>query len=155
MKILNAGTELLDDKDVLKYIKDKREQHKAEDQRAKVENRTVTKRPANYLRILKKTEEHLEHFERPFKNNPKYDEDERYLTLLISKLQSRVKLTKPEIIMLLNHRPGSIEFMTPMIEDIDARVPNEEDQQWIVDTVVEVLGVPNRAAELEAKAAEG
>lgn len=54
MKILDAGTEMLDDKDVLKYILDKRAQHKTEDVATKRDGRTKNNRPANYMRALKK-----------------------------------------------------------------------------------------------------
>jgi len=43
--------------------------------------------------------------------------------------------------MIVNHRPHSTEFLFPLVEDINGRF-SEEDQQFIVDTVVEVLGMP-------------
>ncbi|KAG9749182.1 hypothetical protein KCU73_g6896, partial [Aureobasidium melanogenum] len=54
MKILDAGTEVLDDYDVLKFIRDKRAQIKAEKDQAKEEGRPNTHRPANFMKSLQK-----------------------------------------------------------------------------------------------------
>ena len=139
MKILDAGTSLLDDRDVLAYIRDKEAQHVAYAQSARKADIPKTKRPANFLRALKKHSEHLSHAERPFKNNDLYDDDSKYLTTLMQKLEPKVQLTKTELLMLVNHRPHKREFLLPMVEDVEARF-SEDQQQWIVDTVVEVLG---------------
>lgn len=57
--------------------------------------------------------------------------------------------------MLVNHRPHKRELLLPMIEDVDARF-SEDEQQWIVDSVAEVLGVPDRKADIaEAHAEDG
>lgn len=52
-QILDAGTEVLDDADVLKFIREKRAQHKSEDALAKTEGRK-NNRPANYTKALQK-----------------------------------------------------------------------------------------------------
>ncbi|KAG9627113.1 hypothetical protein KCV04_g11575, partial [Aureobasidium melanogenum] len=54
MKILDAGTEVLDDYDVLKFIRDKRAQIKADKDQAKEEGRPNTHRPANFMKSLQK-----------------------------------------------------------------------------------------------------
>ena len=59
----------------------------------------------------------------------------------MKKLEPRVKLTKTELLMVVNHRPHKRELLLPMIEDIDSRV-SEEDQLWMVETIIEVLGMP-------------
>ena len=145
MKILDAGSKVLDDHDVLLYIRSKQAQHKSYDAGSKAQNRPKTKRPANFLRALQKHEEHLTHAERPFSNNAKYDDESAFLVALMQALEPRAQLTKTELLMLANHRPHLREFLLPMVEDVDARF-DEETQQFIVDTVVEVLGRPNMAA---------
>jgi hypothetical protein len=54
LKILDAGTEVLDDYDVLKFIRDKRAQIKAEKEQSKEEGRPNTHRPANFMKSLQK-----------------------------------------------------------------------------------------------------
>ena len=58
-KILDAGTEVLDDYDVLKFIRDKRAQIKAEKEQSKEEGRPTTHRPANLMKSLQKVLPHL------------------------------------------------------------------------------------------------
>lgn len=58
---------------------------------------------------------------------------------------SKAKLTKTELLMIANHRPHKRELLLPMVEEVDVRFSDEE-QQWIVDTVADVLGVPQTAA---------
>jgi len=141
MKILDAGTSVLDDRDVLAYIHSKVEHHKTFDAASKEAGRSRTKRPGNFIRALKKHQEHLEHKERPFINNPHYDEEGQYAGKLMERLEPRVQLTKTELLMLVNHRPHVREFLLPMVEDVDTRV-KEEDQDWIVEQVIDVLGRP-------------
>ena len=141
---------MLDDADVLRFIKEKREQHGAEDARAKNEQRPKSKRPYNYMRSLQKHEKHLENAERPFLNNPRYDENGEYLQTLVTRLEEHVKLTKTELLMIANHRPHGRELLLPMIEDIEARF-SEEQQQEIVDIVVDVLGRPKASAPTQAE----
>ena len=74
----------------------------------------------------------------------------------MKKLEPRVKLTKTELLMIVNHRPHKRELLLPMIEDIDSRV-GEEDQLWMVNTIIEVLGMPKpieSTAEQEPMATE-
>jgi len=141
MKILDAGTSVLDDRDVLAYIHSKHAAHKAFDASSKEANRSRTKRPGNFVRALKKHQEHLEHAERPFINNEHYDGEGQYAGKLMERLEPRVQLTKTELLMLVNHRPHVREFLLPMVEDIDSRVA-EEDQDWIVEQVIDILGRP-------------
>jgi len=144
---------MLDDADVLRFIKDKRKQHEAENTRAREERRAKTQRPANYMRSLKKHEEYLEHTERPFMNNARYDNDATYLVDLLQKLEPHAKLTKTELLMVANHRPHKRELLLPMIEDIDSRF-SEEQQQAIVSVVVDVLGEPSASVENGGQVAE-
>jgi len=51
---LDAGTEVLDDYDVLKFIRDKRAQIKEEKEQSKQEKRPTSYRPANFMKSLQK-----------------------------------------------------------------------------------------------------
>ncbi|KAI5209951.1 hypothetical protein E4T39_00488 [Aureobasidium subglaciale] len=157
-KILDAGTEVLDDYDVLKFIRDKRVQIKAEKEQSKEEGRPSTSRPANLMKALQKVrksillaamyralticqhEEHLNDKERPFVNNPRYDNDSRYLNKLMQTLGPRVQLTKSEYLILANQRPYRRSHLAAMIEDADTRFTTEE-QNFIRDAVVDILGL--------------
>ncbi|KAI5271347.1 hypothetical protein E4T47_05302 [Aureobasidium subglaciale] len=140
MKILDAGTEVLDDYDVLKFIRDKRVQIKAEKEQSKEEGRPSTFRPANLMKALQKHEEHLNDKERPFLDNPRYDNDSRYLNKLMQTLGPRVQLTKSEYLVLANQRPYRRSHLAAMIEDADTRFTTEE-QNFIRDAVVDILGL--------------
>lgn len=140
MKILDAGTEMLDDRDVLNYIALKRKQHEAEDIDSKHSGLKPAKRPENFLRALKKHEEHLSNPERPFASNPAYDSQGQYLWELMRRLKD-LELTKPELLMLVNHRPYRRSQLQPMIEDVESRY-TEAQQERIRVAVVEVLGMP-------------
>lgn len=85
-------------------------------------------------------EEHLADEERPFHNNPKYDNDSQYLNKLMQTLAPRVQLTKSEYLVLANQRPYRRSHLSAMIEDIDTRF-SVEDQNFIRDVVIEVLGI--------------
>ncbi|CAD0083242.1 unnamed protein product [Aureobasidium vineae] len=141
MKILDAGTEVLDDHDVLRFIRDKRVQIKAEKEQSKEEGRPNTHRPANFMKSLQKHEEHLSDKDRPFLNNPRYDDNSQYLNKLMQTLGPRVQLTKSEYLILANQRPYRRAHLAAMIEDVDTRFTMEE-QNFIRDTVAEILGFP-------------
>lgn len=51
------------------------------------------------------------------------------------------ELTKPELLMLVNHRPYRRSQLEPMIEDIDTRY-TEPQKDEIVAAVVGLLGMP-------------
>ncbi|KAI4786508.1 hypothetical protein E4T44_13857 [Aureobasidium sp. EXF-8845] len=141
MKILDAGTEVLDDYDVLKFIRNKRAQIKAEKEQSKEEGRPNTHRPANFMKSLQKHEEHLNDKDRPFLDNPQYDNDSQYLSKLMQTLGPRVQLTKSEYLILANQRPYRRTHLAAMIEDADTRFTIEE-QNFIRDTVSDILGFP-------------
>ncbi|KAF2149449.1 hypothetical protein K461DRAFT_271048 [Myriangium duriaei CBS 260.36] len=133
MKILDAGTKTLSDHDVLTFVKAQRA--------AYAEEPKTFPRPANYLRALQRHQEHLEHHERPFANNTKYDAKGAYALKLMELLEPSVQLTKTELLMLINHRPYKRELLLPMIEDVETRYTDEQ-QALIVEKVAEVLGMP-------------
>ncbi|THZ81378.1 hypothetical protein D6C84_06644 [Aureobasidium pullulans] len=143
MKILDAGTEVLDDYDVLKFIRDKRAQIKEEKEQSKQEKRPNSYRPANLMKSLQKHEEHLTDKDRPFLDNPHYDNDSQYLNKLMQTLGPRVQLTKSEYLTIANQRPFRRSHIAAMIEDADTRFTMEE-QNFIRDAVTDILGIPEK-----------
>ncbi|KAL2033659.1 hypothetical protein VTO58DRAFT_104373 [Aureobasidium pullulans] len=143
MKILDAGTEVLDDYDVLKFIRDKRAQIKEEKEQSKQEKRPNSYRPANLMKSLQKHEEHLTDKDRPFLGNPHYDNDSQYLNKLMQTLGPRVQLTKSEYLTIANQRPFRRSHIAAMIEDADTRFTMEE-QNFIRDAVTDILGIPEK-----------
>ncbi|KAF1349573.1 hypothetical protein BDV97DRAFT_171167 [Delphinella strobiligena] len=139
MKILDAGTQVLDDYDVLKFIREKKAQHEAEDAAAKTDGRK-TDRPIAYKKALEKHEEHLTSPHRPFINNPHYMPQSLYLTRLMQTLSPIVSLTKTEYLVLANMAPYRRKQLGAMIEDVDARFTVEQ-QNFIRDVCVRVLGI--------------
>ncbi|THV86434.1 hypothetical protein D6D27_07644 [Aureobasidium pullulans] len=143
MKILDAGTEVLDDYDVLKFIRDKRAQIKEEKEQSKQEKRPNSYRPANLMKSLQKHEEHLADKDRPFLDNPHYDNNSQYLNKLMQTLGPRVQLTKSEYLTIANQRPFRRSHIAAMIEDADTRFSMEE-QNFIRDAVTDILGIPEK-----------
>lgn len=143
MKILDAGTKVLSDHEVLTFIKAQRAAYAAEPK--------TFPRPANHLRALQRHQDHLDDRERPFANNDHYDAANGYMLRLMQALEPAIQLTKTELLMLVNHRPYKRELLLPMIEDVETRY-DEDQQQVIVDKVGEVLGTPGEAEAADAPA---
>ncbi|KAF4547634.1 Hypothetical protein D9617_38g090740 [Elsinoe fawcettii] len=141
MKILDAGTKVLSDHEVLRFIQEKRKQQEAEDTKAKADKQPVFSRPGNLNTALQRHEYHLNHKRRPYRDNSNYKADESHIMQLMEALEPRIQLTKTELLMLVNHRPHNRVMMLPMIEDVESRY-SLEDQNWIVERIIEVLGEP-------------
>lgn len=54
--------------------------------------------------------------------------------------------------MIMNLRPTKPENLNTMIEDMEERFPEDEQQNEIVEVIAEVLGRPDGAAERQAMA---
>jgi hypothetical protein len=93
------------------------------------------------LLIYAQHEEHLNDKDRPFLDNPQYDNDSQYLSKLMQTLGPRVQLTQSEYLILANQRPYRRTHLAAMIEDADTRFTIEE-QNFIRDTVSDILGFP-------------
>lgn len=63
------------------------------------------------------------------------------------------------MLMIINHRPTSVNALTYIIEELELRYPNPEAQEEMLTIIAEVLGTPDEAAERKAmedrKEAEG
>lgn len=62
-------------------------------------------------------------------------------------------LTKAEILMIINHRPTSMENLNIIIEELELRFPDENDQWAIIDVISNVLGAQD-AEEMKQTMAE-
>lgn len=144
-KVLDAGSKSISDHEVLLFIQSQQAAHAKEPQ--------TFPQPANYVRALERHQAHLAHEERSFLNNPKYDDDSGYVIKLMEALEPSVQLTKTELLMLINHRPYKRELLLPMIEDIETRY-SEEQQELIVNKVVEVLGHPGENTDVQETSAQ-
>lgn len=132
----------------MNFIKEQQARYDAVDAEAKKSNQPVFPRPENYIHSLKRHLTHLQNVERPFENNEQYDTQSKHINRLMRALEPKVQLTKTELLMLLNHRPTNIDFLLPLIEDVEARYTVEE-QQFIVEQVCVVLGGVAALAPLE------
>lgn len=88
-------------------------------------------------------EEHLADKDRPFLDNPHYDNNSQYLNKLMQTLGPRVQLTKSEYLTIANQRPFRRSHIAAMIEDADTRFTMEE-QNFIRDAVTDILGIPEK-----------
>jgi ribosome-binding ATPase YchF (GTP1/OBG family) len=67
---------------------------------------------------------------------------------LLSRLRE-FRLTKAEIIMIMNHRPANPENLNTVVEELEGRFDDEQ-QMAIVTAITEVLGKPDGEAERQA-----
>lgn len=166
MKVLDAGTDTMSNIDVLKWMKEKREQHAKEDAEDKRAGLPKQKRPQNFMKALDKHEKELKSKKYPYTKNPKaysgyeamelfdnrvIDEiieplGEKYrgnghteeeLENTLGKEQEEKSLTETELLTIMNHAPKNVEMLKPMIENVEERYTQEELEK-IVDCVWEV-----------------
>ena len=184
MKILDLDHQM-SNADVLNWMQQKRDQHKREDEEDRAAGITPTPRPANFMKMLDKTERHLTSDAYPYVNNPSaYKGDNTDISIhkfgdirferiqnpiyekykdairkgLMSNAEAKEKMgaemeakeiTEPELLMIHNHAPKTVEMLEPMLEEVEERFTKEE-LQIIVDCIGEVY----RADELKASRKE-
>ncbi|KXL49448.1 hypothetical protein M433DRAFT_8852 [Acidomyces richmondensis BFW] len=166
MKILDAGTTLLSNADVLHWIQAKRAQHAREDAADKARGIAPTARPSNYLSALKKHERELTSPKYPYRNcpaayAPDYEGMRRFENLFVERIieplgdkyrgkgmsaaeldktlgkeQEMKSLTETEMLVVYNLAPRCMELLQPMIENCEERFTSEE-QERIVECVME------------------
>jgi hypothetical protein len=161
MKILEAQSAQLTNYEVYKHLNEQKERHK----RLKG-NKDKGRRPGNletvvkevclslwefkanayqrYLQLL----EYLIEAPSPLGSHP-FPYNENTIRLLLEKLRE-FKLTKAEIIMIMNLRPTKPENLNTIIEEMEYRFPEEAQQEKIVSLIAEVLGTPDGKAEKQA-----
>ncbi|KAF7863951.1 hypothetical protein EAF04_006916 [Stromatinia cepivora] len=127
MKILEAQSAILTNFEVYTHLKDTQTKH-----------RTGGRRPGNLDNVMKELIQYLEEAPSPLAQKPcPYKEDT--IRNLLEQLRP-YDLTKAEILMIINHRPTSMENLNIIIEELELRFPDENEQWAIIDVVKEVLG---------------
>ncbi|KAJ8066020.1 hypothetical protein OCU04_005114 [Sclerotinia nivalis] len=127
MKILEAQSATLTNFEVYTHLKDVQTKH-----------RTGGRRPGNLDNVMKELIQYLEEAPSPLAQKPcPYKEDT--IRNLLEQLRP-YDLTKAEILMIINHRPTSMENLNIIIEELELRFPDENEQWAIIDVVKEVLG---------------
>ncbi|ESZ97324.1 hypothetical protein SBOR_2287 [Sclerotinia borealis F-4128] len=127
MKILEAQSATLTNFEVYTHLKDIQNKH-----------RTGGRRPGNLDNVMKELMQYFEEAPSPLAQKPcPYKPDT--IKILLERLRS-FDLTKAEILMIINHRPTSMENLNIIIEELELRFPDENDQWAIIDVVKEVLG---------------
>ncbi|KAI1174535.1 HRDC-like protein [Nemania sp. FL0916] len=127
MRILEAQNAVLTNVEVHKFLSDQAKQYQAEKRRG----------PSN-LETLR--DEMLKYFDtspNPLSQKPlKYDVDA--IPVLLKKLRP-YKISKGECIMVVNMRPSNTATLNAVLEDMENRF-NEEQQEAIINIIIEVLG---------------
>ncbi|KAM0139515.1 hypothetical protein ACHAO1_002886 [Botrytis cinerea] len=127
MKILEAQSATLSNFEVYTHLKDIQKKH-----------RTGGRRPGNLDNVIKELMQYLEEAPSPLAQKPcPYNEDT--IRNLLEQLRP-YDLTKAEILMIINHRPTSMENLNIIIEELELRFPDENEQWGIIDVVKDVLG---------------
>ena len=139
MKILDTGTKQLTNAEMLDHIVERRATWAQREAEAKSQSRTTHSRPVNLIKVLENVESRLTRLDAPtpLAGDTKYD-----AATAIPKLVTRLKLyrlTKPEMLQILNLRPWMIMHMNLIIEDFEARF-NEAQRREIVMIIYDVLG---------------
>lgn len=160
MKILEAQSAQLTNYEVYKHLDDQKERHK------KLKwNKDKGRRPGNLETVVKEVYlifvrdqdkclldlqllEYLTEAPSPLGSHP-FPYNENTIRLLLEKLRE-FKFTKAEIIMIMNLRPTKPENLNTIIEEMEYRFPQEEQQEKIVSLIAEVLGTPDGKAEKQA-----
>ncbi|KAA8574902.1 hypothetical protein EYC84_004140 [Monilinia fructicola] len=127
MKILEAQSATLTNYEVYTHLKDIQNKH-----------RTGGRRPGNLDNVMKELIQYLEEAPSPLAQKPcPYKQDT--IKALLAQLRP-FELTKAEILMIINHRPTTMPNLNNIIEELETRFPDENDQWAILDIISEVLG---------------
>ncbi|QSZ37496.1 hypothetical protein DSL72_008594 [Monilinia vaccinii-corymbosi] len=127
MKILEAQSATLTNYEVYTHLQDIQYKH-----------RTGGRRPGNLDNVMKELIQYFEEAPSPLAQKPCPYKGDTIKTLL-QQLRP-FDLTKAEILMIINHRPTTMPNLNNIIEELDTRFPDENDQWAILDIISEVLG---------------
>ncbi|TVY54055.1 DNA-directed RNA polymerase III subunit rpc9 [Lachnellula suecica] len=154
MKIIEAQSATLTNYEVFKHLQDQGDRYEAikqfeiKDKKSKGEKpeQNVIKRPGNLWTLRK---ELMDYFKEPpsplaYDKLP-YNDDT--ITNLLKELRSW-EITKGEVIMMLNLRPTKLENLNTIIQEMEERF-TEEEQNAILAAIVKVLGRPDGEFERE------
>ncbi|KAK0747584.1 RNA polymerase Rpb4-domain-containing protein [Apiosordaria backusii] len=133
MKILESQSAVLTNYEVYQHIVDIQQRNSAGKKKRRM--------PEDAFRLSKEVLKYLQTEPNPLHNQK---ETQRYsensLQLLCEKFaESFPDITKGEGLAIFDVRPTNIAVLTTLIEDIDTRF-TEQEQQQIIDLIVEILG---------------
>ncbi|KAI0385646.1 RNA polymerase Rpb4-domain-containing protein [Hypomontagnella monticulosa] len=135
MKILEAQSATLSNVEVYTFLSNQAKQY--HDQKRKG--------PANLETLRKEVLQYFESPPGPLSQKP-LPYDSKAIPELIERLR-QYHITKGEFIMLLNVRPSNVPILNTVIEDMEDRF-SEDQQQEILNIVTELLGqFPQEAEE--------
>ncbi|KAI0513119.1 HRDC-like protein [Xylaria bambusicola] len=127
MRILEAQNAVLTNVEVYKFLSDQAEQYKAQKRRG----------PSNLETLRGEVLKYFETFPGPLSQKPlPFD------VAAIPELLKRLKpynISKGECIMILNLRPTGTVVLNAVLEDMEGRFTDEQ-QEEIVNIILEVLG---------------
>ncbi|KAI0602426.1 RNA polymerase III, subunit C17 [Biscogniauxia sp. FL1348] len=127
MKILEAQSAVLTNVEVYEFLNDQAKRYHDQKRRG----------PANLETLRKEVLQYLESHPNPLSQKPlPYD------TSAIPKLIQRLRpyeMSKGELAMIVNMRPTSVANLNAVLEDMEERFGDDQ-QQEIVDIVIEILG---------------
>ena len=142
LQVLDAGTKALSDHEVLAFVKTQLATYETEPKNFL--------RPENHRRALLR---HRDHLQDRCSDDAEHKAGDDYMFRLMDALEPSVQLTKTELLMLVNHRPTKRELLLPLIEDVETRYSDDQ-QQLIVDNVAHVLGSANDGEDADATMAD-
>ncbi|KAI1769692.1 RNA polymerase II [Hypoxylon sp. FL1150] len=127
MKILEAQSAVLTNVEVYTFLSDQEKQYKKQDRKG----------PANLETLRKEVLQYFEAPPGPLSQKPQ-PFDASAIPVFLTKLRE-YQISKGEFIMLFNVRPASIAVLNTVIEDMEERF-SEEQQEEILNIIAETLG---------------
>lgn len=127
MRILEAQNAVLTNVEVYKFLSDQAKEYQSQKRRG----------PANLEGLRGEVLKYFETFPGPLSQKP-LPYDPASIPVLLQRLRP-YKITKGECIMVINLRPTGSEALNTVLEDMEARF-SEQQQEEIINIVIEVLG---------------
>ncbi|RKF64940.1 hypothetical protein OnM2_014027 [Erysiphe neolycopersici] len=134
MKILETQSAVLTNYEVYTHLIEQKNKHKLRGFKSK--------RPGNLETVVKELLEYLNDAASPLACKP-FPYNENTIRNLLERLRPW-DLTKAEIVMIINLRPIKPESLNAVIEEMEARFPQEETQFEICAAIQDVLGKPEK-----------
>ncbi|KAJ1338478.1 DNA-directed RNA polymerase III subunit RPC9 [Microdochium nivale] len=127
MKIVEAQNATLTNLEVYEFLNNQAKEYQAQKRRG----------PGNLETLRRELLQYFEAAPGPLSQKPQ-PFDTSAIKLLMERLRQH-EITKGEFIMLVNLRPTNIPSLNTVLEDMESRY-NEEQQEDIVQGVLEILG---------------
>ncbi|PSS25299.1 hypothetical protein M430DRAFT_33060 [Amorphotheca resinae ATCC 22711] len=142
MKILEAQSAQLTNYEVFTHLTELKAKSNA-----RKGNRALGRAPGNLETVVKEILDYFYEAPSPLGSKP-FPYDSNTIKRLLARLRE-FRLTKAEIIMIMNLRPTKPENLNTIIEEMEGRFDDDQ-QMAIVAAIAEVLGKPDGEAERQA-----